>query len=250
MDELETRTQAGCVPEVREADGDKPAGIKGYGYKWGDVAELAGGMITERILKGAFRDSLKRADVKLMIGHDHHSLPLARSENGTFRVSEDDMGLRFDADIDEADPDGASLMRKVRSGLADKMSVGFTMRNGGVEKRIEPKKKGDPIEYVIERVGELMEISVVSWPAYDRTEVSARRRAADLSPEPDPEGVRRAIAQAEPIPPQADPQTEPDEPVAALASPLAVAQARARGNVRLCGILAKQLARHVDGESQ
>lgn len=248
---MEIRSLAGGAPEVRDATDTAPAGIKGYGYKWGDVYEFNSwsGVVHERIERGAFKDSLKRADVKLMIGHNRESLPLARADTGTFRVVEDEVGLRFDADLDESDPEAMSLLRKVRSGLADKMSIGFSMRDGGIEKVITPKEKGAPTELVIERVGELMEISVVSWPAYSKTELSPRMR--DLlgdrdgaAPEPEPAGVRVALAeQVAPPVAAAEPDPEPK------ATPADVAAAVARFNVRRCGILGKELARHVNGDN-
>lgn len=244
--ELETRAYVECGVEVRAAAEGKPPGLTGYGYKWGDEAEFAGGVIVERIKRGAFAATLKRDDCKLMVGHDHRALPLARKETGTFRVSEDDTGLRFEADLDPDDPEAVSVMRKVAAGLADKMSVGFTMRRGGVERRIEPKGKGEPTVYEIERIGELMEISIVTWPAYNRTEVSARRRGLTRGLPDHPEAAAASPGAGEGERDQSSSPRE-DSPEPAPASPDALAAARQRVGVRLAGIMSDQLARRVNG---
>lgn len=192
----ETRIFKGIEIRAGEGDNRHMSTIKGYGLKWSETINY-GDMFRERFLKGAFEETLAANDVKLLIGHNYDGLPLARMDNGTMRVRENEWGLVFEADIDERDPEAASLAAKVRSGLADGMSVGFTMK-GGVE-RIESDPKGKDLNlHIIEKVGELMEISVVSFPAYSSSSVGMRRQMgrtidymeeAKREPEPENSGV-------------------------------------------------------------
>lgn len=160
--------------EIRAGGEDKHMStIKGYGLKWSETINY-GDMFREKFMKGAFEETLRQNDVKLLVGHNYEGLPLARMDTGTMRVHENEWGLVFEADVDERDPEAASLAAKVRSGLADGMSIGFTMKGGAA--RIEKGKGGKDLDlHIIEKVGELMEISVVSFPAYSSSSVGMKR---------------------------------------------------------------------------
>lgn len=156
------------------------AGLTGYGLRWSETATIESlfGSFRERFERGAFGEALKEnSDVRLLIGHDQRRLPLARGKNGSLRVSEDAEGLRFEADLDDRDPESAALMFRVREGLVDGMSIGFTMGSNSVEEHIKgDRSKGELDTFVIKRVGGLHEISAVTFPAYESSDVSARRR--------------------------------------------------------------------------
>ena len=185
----ETRFFRGLEIRAGGEDAKHMSTIKGYGLKWSETINY-GDMFRERFVKGAFAETLGKHDVKLLIGHNYEALPLARMDTGTMRVHENEWGLVFEADVDERDPEAASLAAKVRSGLADGMSIGFSMRGGS--ERIEQGKGGKDLDlHIIEKVGELMEISVVSFPAYSSSSVGMKRHMARTpefleSQKPDP----------------------------------------------------------------
>lgn len=78
----------------------------------------------EEIAPGAFKRTLaSKPDVPLLVNHE--GLPLARTTSGTLRLSEDDRGLKVDAELDAEDPDVQSLARKMRRGDLDQMSFAF-----------------------------------------------------------------------------------------------------------------------------
>lgn len=189
-DNIETRAFPVSLTYRAAADGVK-AGLTGYGLRWSETATIESvfGSFRERFERGAFRESLKEnSDVRLLIGHDQRRLPLARGKNGSLRVSEDAEGLRFEADLDDRDPESAALMFRVREGLVDGMSIGFTMGSKSKEEVIRgDRAKGELDTYVIKRVGGLHEISAVTFPAYESSDVSARRRGltAPRAPEGD-----------------------------------------------------------------
>lgn len=82
------------------------------------------GWYTEQIARGAFKKTLTEdPDVQLLI--NHAGLPLARTKSGTLQLSEDNIGLRVDADLDPEDPDVQSLTRKMDRGDVDQMSFAF-----------------------------------------------------------------------------------------------------------------------------
>jgi HK97 family phage prohead protease len=84
------------------------------------------GFYEETIARGAFKRSLNDpdvVDVSLLIGHA--GLPLARTKSGTLRLSEDDVGLYTEADLDPNDPDVARIVHKMQRGDLSDMSFGF-----------------------------------------------------------------------------------------------------------------------------
>lgn len=193
--------------EVKQADGGKPT-IAGYGLKWSETIDLDPyGNFQERFKRGAFAKTLADNDVKLMVGHNYEGLPLARVENNTMRVYENTVGLVVEADLDESDPEAESLLKKIRSGLADSMSVGFSMRGGKETIKTGGKdENGDekPDLRIIEEVGELLEVSVVTWPAYESSSVSMKRavehmqaqRKQEIDPGNPDSSIELAVAKA------------------------------------------------------
>lgn len=106
--------------EVREVDGQLTmvghASVTERGYDMG--------WYTETIKRGAFGKTLSETpDVQLLLNHE--GLPLARTVSGTLRLSEDERGLRSEADLNPDDPDVQRLLPKVERGDIDQMSFGF-----------------------------------------------------------------------------------------------------------------------------
>jgi len=82
------------------------------------------GPITERVDRKAFDKTLAgNPDVALLVNHG--GLPLATTPSGTLRLSTDDTGLRFEADLDSDDPDTKVVISKVKRGLMPDTSFGF-----------------------------------------------------------------------------------------------------------------------------
>jgi HK97 family phage prohead protease len=118
---LERRSFPASEMELREQD-DGSLLLVGYASVTDTAYDV--GFYTETIKRGAFRRTLgENPDVQLLINHE--GLPLARTRSGTLRLSEDDRGLRVEADLDPDDPDVQSLVRKMRRGDIDQMSFAF-----------------------------------------------------------------------------------------------------------------------------
>jgi HK97 family phage prohead protease len=120
--------------ELRDTGADTPVtGFTGYasvtsqGYQMWDEF----GPYTEVVACGAFEATLalEGLDVPLVLQHDSLRR-IARTTNGTLRLSEDDTGLLVDADLDPADSDVAYITPKMRAGLIDEMSFMFHITEG------------------------------------------------------------------------------------------------------------------------
>lgn len=108
------------------------ANLQGYASLYNTPYSVGG--YTEVIERGAFRRTLtEKPDVPLLINHGAgSSIPLARSTAGTLRLSEDDLGLRVDADLDPTRSDVADLIKAMRRGDFDgQMSFAFRVADGG-----------------------------------------------------------------------------------------------------------------------
>lgn len=147
------------------------ARVEGYAAVFRQDANIAG-MFVERIMPGAFANAIARDDIAFLVNHD--GLPLARSRagSGTLALSEDDRGLFVQTDLDMSDPDVSAVVPKMRRGDLDKMSFGFTMDGG----RQEWDESGDLPIRTIHEFGSVFDVSVVTFPAYDGTEIALRSR--------------------------------------------------------------------------
>lgn len=121
---------------------------------------------TETIARGAFDAALGRDDVLALVDHNVSQL-LGRTSNGTLRLRSDDHGLAFEVDL----PD-TTLARDVRALVArgDITGMSFSAMPGVVE-----RTASGVVHRSFER---LADVSVVTMPAYEGTEVLARNSAA------------------------------------------------------------------------
>ena len=157
--------RAGVPAEIRaEDDGIK---VSGYAAVFGERADI-GGYFFEVIEKGAFTDAIGRDDVVFVINHD--GLPLARTRSKTLTIREDDHGLYMETTLDPDDPDVKSIVPKMKRGDLDKMSFAFRMEEG-IQEWDDTQ---DPPVRTIRKVGSLHDVSIVTTPAYDGTEIGLR----------------------------------------------------------------------------
>ena len=155
--------------EIRDAD-DGNVTVEGYAAVF-DEETVIGGQWREQIARGAFRDAIGRDDVVFLI--NHAGLPLARTRSGTLELSEDDHGLRIRAQLDPTDPDVRSIIPKMKRGDLDKMSFAF----------IPTRQSWDDEEKMPRRTiteAELYDVSVVTTPAYEGTEIGIRSALESL----------------------------------------------------------------------
>lgn len=148
--------------EVRSDDNGLT--VEGYAAVFNQEADI-GGMFREKIAPGAFTDAIGRDDVVFLINHD--GLPLARTRSGTLQLEQDDHGLKMRTTLDPDDPDVRSIVGKMKRGDLDKMSFAFAPE---VQ---EWDDSGDmPVRTI--RQAALYDVSIVTSPAYDGTEIGLR----------------------------------------------------------------------------
>lgn len=164
MKQVEARGRHVRLPmEVREADGG--VRVEGYAAVFGQRADI-GGFFFEQIERGAFADALGRDDVVFLFNHQPDTM-MARTRTGTLELDEDDHGLRMAATLDTDDPDVQRVVAKMRRGDLDRMSFAFRAE---VE---EWDDSGDTPVRTIKQAS-LHDVSAVTTPAYDGTEIGLR----------------------------------------------------------------------------
>lgn len=118
----------------------------------------------ETMKKGVFERALDRAnDIPLLLQHDWDK-KLASTSNKTLNLREDQVGLRFEAEIEDE-----KLYSEIRDGKINHCSFGFSV----VTEQIEPinnrlEKRN------VEEIN-LYEVSLVKNPAYEGSIVEARQ---------------------------------------------------------------------------
>jgi len=138
--------------------------IAGYAATFNQ--EATGLNFREMIAPGAFSRSLSTDNpVFLLVNHDTDQLPLASTQSGTLRLSEDDHGLRMEADLDMKNPRAAELASAIERGDVNKMSFAFSVGPDG-------QTKEDGLRTLTDL--DLYEVSAVTWPAYNSTTLGAR----------------------------------------------------------------------------
>ena len=156
--------------EVRE-DQDRRKIVEGYATTFGNEYRLWGDNfyeVRESIDAHAF-DNTDMADV--IMQYDHEGRVFARRSNGTLEVAPDTKGLHIRADLGGTEL-GRQLYEEIKGGYTNKMSFGFTVSK---QERTEELVEGKTIVHrKITGIKKLYDVSAVSLPANDATEISAR----------------------------------------------------------------------------
>lgn len=124
----------------------------------------------EQVASDAFEDA-DMSDV--IMQYDHEGRVFARVSNNTLAVSTDDKGLLIDADLGGTEL-GRQLYNEIRGGYTDKMSFGFTVDDDAEESYTDEETGKRVIIRTITKIGKLYDVSAVSIPANDATEISVR----------------------------------------------------------------------------
>lgn len=146
---------------MQDGEGRK---LVGYAALFNTPADIAG-MFREQIAPGAFAEAIGRDDVRALINHDPNMV-LGRSKAGTLRMSEDEKGLRVEIDMPDTQQ-ARDLGVSMERGDINQMSFGFIARNQEWDDNNDP-----PMRTI--REAELFDVSVVTYPAYEETEVGLR----------------------------------------------------------------------------
>lgn len=169
--------------ETRDGESGEPRRLVGYAAVF-NVETNIGGWFRERIRPGAFRRSIERGDdVRALWNHDPSHV-LGRTKSGTLTLREDERGLL----VEIIPPDtqlGRDLVTLVERGDVSQMSFGFVPIVEEWESR-----DGQEVRTLVEV--DLFDVSLVTFPAYDATSISARDGTAAVAASRRQRAVRAA----------------------------------------------------------
>ena len=164
MKKIERRTYTVKDVQARSAE-DGTMRLSGYAAVFNESSVPL--PFKESIAPGAFRKTLSETpDVRLLINHE--GLPLARTKNGTLKLTEDERGLLIDAELADT-TEARDIYKLVERGDVDQMSFAFRV--------IRQKWSEDRSRRVLTEVSlSDGDVSVVTYPAYPTTKVEAREQ--------------------------------------------------------------------------
>ena len=161
------RQMRGAPAQFRVEDAGNAKTIEGYFAVFGENYELWPGA-TESVAPEAF-DGTLAGDIRALIDHQTN-LVLGRTKAGTLELRTDSHGLWGKVTINENDTDAMNLYERVKRGDVDQCSFGFD-----IESEDTDYSDDGSVHWTIRKV-RLYEVSVCTFPAYESTSVSARKR--------------------------------------------------------------------------
>lgn len=162
--------------EIRAESGEQGNIITGRPIVYNSRTDM--GYFDEVIENGAL-DATNLNDVRFLVNHDRTMIPLARSRrnngNSTMQLATDFEGLRIDwIKLDtENNTTSRALYSAVERGDITGMSFMFSID----DEEWENLESDHPTRH-IKKIGSVVEISAVTFPAYEATEIYARSKEA------------------------------------------------------------------------
>ncbi|WEZ96337.1 phage major capsid protein (plasmid) [Lactiplantibacillus plantarum] len=179
--ELRAQTPQGDTPEDaktddqqqddKQPDKQQPKTIEGYALLFNSPSKDLGGF-TE-VIDPAALDGVDLSNVIMLDQHDY-SKPLASVKAGTLELTPDEKGLHFTATLDDSVSYANDAYANVKSGNVDSMSFRFDVDDGGDEFTRDESGK---VVRTIKKVKDLFEVSTVTIPAYDDSNVQVDKRS-------------------------------------------------------------------------
>lgn len=162
--ELRTEGENDLIVEGYATTFEKPYEL----YNLGDY------IVQEQVARNAF-DGCDMSDV--IFQYDHNGRVMARTRNKTLELSTDNHGLKIRAHLGGTEL-GRQLYEEIKGGYTDRMSFRFKVGKNRREVIEEDHEKNvTTVLRTIESITKLYDVSAVSIPANEATDISARSAA-------------------------------------------------------------------------
>ena len=161
--------------EVRAEENESGTIITGRPIVYNSRTDM--GWFDEIIEPGALNNT-DLTDVRFLVNHDTKKIPLARSRkntaNSTMQLTVDNDGMSIRVNLDtENNAEAKSLYSAVKRGDISGMSFMF-----GVDGEEWDDLESDHPTRRIKAISTVVEVSAVTFPAYEATEIQARSKEA------------------------------------------------------------------------
>lgn len=187
----ENMEQRSYTFEIRAEQNDDGVGvIRGRPIVYNSKTNL--GYFDEVIERGALNGADLR-DVRFLVNHDISKIPLARSRNNnansTMQLTPDDQGLGIRVNLDlKNNTDARNLYSAIERGDISGMSFMFAID----DEEWTDLDSDHPTRH-IKKISNVVEVSAVTFPAYEDTEISVRNKKALDSAKSTLESVKRSL---------------------------------------------------------
>lgn len=190
---VNNREYRSMVFEVRSADTeDEQMIVEGYATRFNTPYQLYawdGYEVNEQIDAHAF-DDCDMTDT--IMQYDHQGRVFARVSNKTLQLEVDQIGLKVTADLGGTE-EGRKLYEEIKGGYTTKMSFGFVVKTDERKSEYDHEYNKTVVLRTITAISKLYDVSAVSIPANDATEISARSFSDGVIREAKAERLKRAI---------------------------------------------------------
>lgn len=163
--------------ETRENDGEKQMIVEGHACTFDEPYLLYSDdmfEVREQVAAGAF-DNCDMSDV--IMQYNHEGRVYARNRNNTLTVNVDAKGLFVRANLEGTEL-GKQIYQEISEGYTDRMSFGFHVAESEYTYDEQPGENGKyQVLRTIKAIDKLYDVSCVSIPANDATDISARSAA-------------------------------------------------------------------------
>lgn len=143
-------------------------------------------LVMEQVDRRAF-DGCDMDDVIMQF--DHAGRVYARTRNGSLHVEPDGHGLKITADLSRTDS-ARQLYQEIRAGMIDRMSFGFVVDQDERTTTEDMDSGNVTMLRTITRMRKLYDVSAVSIPANDQTQIAARTLSDGLIAQCEAERLR------------------------------------------------------------
>ena len=173
MPKLNTREYRDCTITIQNDSGAPEEGaflVRGYAFKWAPYPlyeDERGNTVFEEFKREAFEET-DMSDIIMQL--NHQGTVMARLRNNTLTLTLDDVGGFIEADLSKSQ-DARNLYEAIDNGLIDRMSWGFIPGDYHFDRSTNT--------IVHTRVKKIFDVSAVSMPANDTTEINSVREFAD-----------------------------------------------------------------------
>lgn len=174
--ELRAQQPQGDTPEDaktgdQQQSDKQPKTIEGYALLFNSPSKDLGGFV--EVIDPKALDDVDLSNVIMLDQHDY-SKPLASVKAGTLKLDVDDKGLHFVATLDDSVSYANDAYQNVKSGNVDSMSFRFDVDDNGDQ--FTQDEQGN-VTRTIKQVKDLFEVSTVTIPAYDDSNVQVDKRS-------------------------------------------------------------------------
>ncbi len=172
-EKLNQGRQYRSVVEIRALENEEEYTVEGYATTFNSPYTLwswDGYTVREQIAPTAFSEC-DMSDV--IMQYDHVGRVFARTSNTTLELAVDSHGLKIRAYLGGTEL-GRQLYSEIKGGYTNKMSFGFHVKEDSRVETVNHESGAVEILRTITEIDKLYDVSAVSLPANDATEISAR----------------------------------------------------------------------------